>query len=378
MHRSMTAEPDARRYHRVQFWLGAVELGLTGGYLAAVLATDAGPAVDRAARHVSPALAWRVAAVAAVLAAGHGLLTLPLTWLRAYWLPRRHGLLHQSLAGWARDRLKAAGLGGGLGLVVIEIVYGLMAATPWWWAIAAAVLTALQVALAVVFPVWLMPMFYRLTPLADADLRDRLVRLVRAGGVRAVGVWVADQSRKSRTANAALAGLGRTRRIILFDTLVTQFGGDEIEAVLAHELGHHVHHDAWRGLAAHALLTTLGLWLADVVLRANAARLHLDGVADPGGLPWLALVLGALGLASAPLVNAFSRWMERAADDYALGLTRDHGSFVRAMERLATLNLAERRPHRLKEALFYSHPSIDRRVARATALSRGERRSPPR
>jgi STE24 endopeptidase len=115
-----------------------------------------------------------------------------------------------------------------------------------------------------------------------------------------------------------------------------------------------------------------------VLLRANAARLRLDGIADPGGLPWLALVLVALGLVSAPLVNAFSRWMERAADDYALALTRDHAGFVRAMERLAELNLAERRPPWLEEALLYSHPSIERRVARATALSGAERRSPPR
>ena len=372
------SETEARRYHRLQFRLGVLQLALTVAYLAAILVTDAAPAIDRAARHVSSAQAWRVAVVAGVLATGHGLLTLPLTWVRGYWLPRRHGLLHQSLAGWVGDRLKAGALAGILGLATIEVIYALMAATPSWWLFAAGVLAGIQVVIALVYPVWLMPMFYRLTPLADRELHDRLLRLASAGGIRAVGVWIADQSRKSRTANAALAGLGRTRRIILFDTLVSRFVPDEIEAVLAHELGHHVHHDVWRGLAVQATLTTLALWLADVLLRANAARLHLDGVADPGGLPWLALVLGALGLVTTPLVNAFSRRLERAADDYALGLTHDQGGFVRAMERLAELNLAERRPHWLKEALLYSHPSIERRIARATALSGAERSSPRR
>src|SRR5438445_747481 len=168
-----------------------------------------------------------------------------------------------------------------------------------------------------------------------------------------------------RTANAAVVGLGRTRRIILFDTLASAFGQDEVEAVLAHELGHHVHGDVRRGLLVQGALTLVTFWAAGALLRAGVPWWNLEGPADPAGLPWLALVMLLLGALQLPLANAFSRWIERQADDFALGLTRDPGAFIGAMERLGTLNLAERRPHRLKEILLYSHPALDRRIARA-------------
>jgi STE24 endopeptidase len=311
-----------------------------------------------------------VAAVAAVLGAGERVLMFPLGWVRGWWLPRRYGLLHQPLRAWLGDRLKAAVIGGILGLVTLEAIYLLLAATPWWWLAAAAVLLALQVVVAFVFPVWLMPLFYRLVPLADEGLRRRLMDLAARAGVAVVGVWVADQSRKSRTANAALAGLGRTRRIVLFDTLVETFAPAEVASVLAHELAHHVHRDLWRGLGLQAVLTLLALWVADLALREGVAVLGLDGPADPAGLPWLGLVILAVGLVAAPLANGVSRRFERQADDFALATTGDPDAFIGAMERLATLNLAERRPHRLKEIVLSSHPSIDRRIARARSAAR--------
>ena len=236
-----------------------------------------------------------------------------------------------------------------------------------WWLAASVVFLAVYVALAVVLPVWIIPLFYRLTPLADEALRSRLLTLASRVGAPAIGVWVADQSRKSRTANAAVVGLGRTRRILLFDTML-EFAPSEVEAVLAHELGHHVHHDIWRGLAAQAVLTLASFAIAAVALRAGIEWWGLRDIADPAGLPWLAVVLGAVGLLALPLGNAYSRWIERRADDFALKVTADPDSFIGAMERLAALNLAERHPHRLKEMFLYSHPSIDRRIARAREM----------
>jgi len=358
---------DAKRYHRLQLILGMLGLAVTGAYFVVILFAGLGPRVARWAGGLSDALVWRVAAVAAAIAIGQALVTFPLAWLRGYWLPRRHGLLHQTLGAWLRDRLKAALIGGALGLVTVEIVYALMATTPLWWLAAAGVLVALQVVVAFVFPVWLLPLFYRLTPLADEHLCKSVADLVSKAGIPVVGVWVADQSRKGRTANAALAGIGRTRRVILFDTLVARFAPDEVRAVLAHELGHHVHHDVWRMLVLQAGLTVLALWLGNVLLRAGANWWGWRAPWDPAGLPWLTIVVGALGLVTAPFVNAVSRRVERQADDFALELTGDATAFIGAMERLADLNLAERKPHRLKELLLYSHPSIERRILAATA-----------
>jgi STE24 endopeptidase len=358
-------DPRARRYHRLQLWLTASGIGLEILYLLAILASGAARTVAEAAAWWSPALAWRVAVVAVVLGLGDRVVAAPVAWAQSYWLPRRYGLLHQSLRGWIADRLKAAAVGGLLGLGVVEVVYALLAATAWWWLLAAAAVTALQLALAVVFPVWLLPLFYRLAPLTDDGLRRRLLDLAARAGVPAVGVWVADQSRKSRTANAALAGLGRTRRIVLFDTLVRAFAPDEVEAVLAHELGHHVHRDLWRGLGVQAAVSVLAFGMAERLLALGVGLLGLHGPADPAGLPWLALVLLGVGLVATPAVNAFSRRLERQADDFALAATGDPGAFVRALERLAALNLAERHPPRWKEILLFSHPSIERRIARA-------------
>jgi STE24 endopeptidase len=309
--------------------------------------------------------ALQVAVVAVCLGVARAVLDIPLSYTAGFALPRRHGLLHQPLGSWLGDRAKAAVLGGALALAGIEIIYALMRATDWWWLVASAIFLGFSIAGATVLPIWVAPLFYRLTPLADDDLRARLLALAERAGIRALGVWVADQSRKSRTANAALVGLGRTRRIILFDTLIATFTPREIEAVLAHELGHHAHGDIRRMLSVQTALTVLTFWIAAHAMAWGVTLWDLSGVADPAGLPWLALVTLAVGAVTLPLGNTFSRFVERQADAWALATTRDPDAFVGAMERLATLNLAERRPSRFKEIVLYSHPALDRRIARA-------------
>ena len=353
----------AARYHRRQVLLGALGLVVSVVYLAAIVAGDAAGWMTRELG----AWPWwaQIAALAAVLGAAYRVLVAPLAWVRGWWLPRHYGLLHQSLASWLADQAKAMVLSALLGLTGVELVYGLLRIAPqWWWLAASIAFLAIHVVLAIVLPVWIVPLFYRLTPLADETLRARLLALATRVGAPAVGVWVADQSRKSRTANAAVLGLGRTRRILLFDTLL-DFTPREVESVLAHELGHHLHHDMWRGLGVQAALTLAGFAIAHLALTAGVDRWGLRGIDDPAGLPWLALVLGAVGLVALPLTNGSSRWMERRADDFALRVTADPDAFVGAMERLAGLNLAERHPHRLKEVFLSSHPAIDRRIARA-------------
>src|SRR6267142_15700 len=314
------AAPESRRYHRLQLLLGLTRLALAAAYLVAVLLAGGGQALAALAAGVTASAAGQVALVAAALGAGHTLLGLPTAWLSSWVLPRRYGLLHQPLRAWLADRAKAAALGAAIGLA------------------AAALAFAFAIALTAVLPVWVLPLFYRLTPLADATLSARLMALADRAGVSAVGVWIADQSRKSRTANAAVIGLGRTRRILLYDTLTAGFRPEEIEAVLAHELGHHAHGDLRRGLLVQGALSLATFWIASHALRAGVGRFGYAGVADPAGLPWLVLVLAALGLVLTPLVNAFSRYVERQADDFALALTRDPDGFIGAMERLAALN----------------------------------------
>jgi STE24 endopeptidase len=358
-------EGRARAYHRRQLALSLVELAAAATYLLVLIET-------RAAGHLTEWLGrltsrwWLQLALALlVLAAGHRLLTLPLAWLGGFWLPRRYGLLHQPFGRWLLDAAKAGLLGGILGLLAAVIVYGLMRLTPWWWLWGAAVFLAGYALLALVAPIWLVPLFYRLTPQPDGELKTRLLALAGRVGVPVTGIWVVDQSRKSRTANAAVTGLGRTRRILLFDTLLNEFTPDEVEAVVAHELAHQLHGDIRRGLLVQSALTLVTFWVADGALRLGARMLGLEGPADIAGLPLFGLVLLVVSLGALPVANGWSRHVERQADRFALETIPDPGAFIGAMARLATLNLAELDPHRLEEFFFYSHPAIGRRIAYA-------------
>lgn len=372
---ALTPAPEegarARVYHRRQLALSLLGLALSVTYLLVLIET-------RAATHLTEYLArWTTAwwlelgIVLLVLAGAYRLVTLPLHWLGGYWLPRRFGLLHQPFRRWLWDAVKAGLIGGMLGLLAVLIIYALLRVTPWWWLWGAAIFLAGYALLALVAPIWLVPLFYRLTPLPDGLLLTRLLALARRVGVPVTGVFVVDQSRKSRTANAAVTGLGRTRRILLFDTLLEEFTPEEVEAVLAHELAHQLHGDIRRGLLVQGALTLITFWIADLALRWGVGWLGLDGPADIAGLPLFGLILMLVSLAALPVANGWSRRVEWQADRFALRTIPDPRAFIRSMERLATLNLAEREPHRLEELFLYSHPAIERRIAHARQFPHG-------
>jgi STE24 endopeptidase len=370
VHASDADETRARRYHRRQFALTLVDLAL--GVILLAWWSWSGAAVRLAAlleaRLGAPAAV--VAGMALAVGASQVLLTFPLDVVAGFLLPRRAGLLTQGFGSWLGDRAKALLIGGGLGLGAIEIIYGLLRWSPdRWWLWAGGVLATGLVLLAAAVPRWLIPLFYKLTPLDDPLLRERILALAVRMGVQAAAVVVADFSRKGRTANAAVVGLGRTRRILVSDTLLREFPADEVEVVLAHELGHHARRHVPQGLVLQSLLIVGALWAADRILRASAAGLGLTGPGDPAGLPLLALVLSALGLLTTPVVAAWSRRLEREADRVALEISGTPDAFVAAMERLGQLNLAERRPGRLRELLFATHPSLEARIAAGRAAA---------
>ena len=183
-----------------------------------------------------------------------------------------------------------------------------------------------------------------------------------------MGVFEWRLSDKTKKANAALAGIGQTRRIIISDTLLAEHSDDEIEVILAHELAHHVHRDIWKGIALETALIALGFYLADRVLARFAGSFGLMGKGDVAALPLLLLGAGAVSLALMPVANAFSRAHERSADRYALEMTRNVSAFVSAMKRLGAQNLAEEHPSKIVQWLFYSHPPVRERIAAAQAF----------
>ncbi len=214
-------------------------------------------------------------------------------------------------------------------------------------------------------PVVLMPIFFKFTPLKDEELKQRLLRLSEKAGTSVRGVFEMDMSRKTRAANAALVGLGNTRRIVLGDTLLDGFEPDEIEAVLAHELGHHANRDMAKGLMFQSVISTIGFYAAYRMMIFFSGSLGFDGPADIAGLPLLMLTIAGVSLFFMPTSNAFSRMLERRADRYALDLTGNPAAFVRTMAKLGKQNLAEFEPAPIVEFALFSHPSIGRRIRMA-------------
>ena len=288
---------------------------------------------------------------------------LPLDYISGYWLEHRYGLSNLTLGGWVRDQLKGFAVGGALAALGLECVYATMRRWPeHWWLISGALFTGFFIVLANLAPVLIFPIFFKFKPLENPSLVERLLELSRRAGTRVQGVFEWKLSEKSRKANAALVGLGNTRRIILADTLLEKFSDDEVEAVLAHELGHHVHRHVFQGLTLQVAATFLGFYLADAVLRRFSGYFGFSDLADFANLPLLALVGTALSLILLPAVNAHSRAMERQADAYALSAIPSKLAFVSSMRKLAELNLAEQHPPTWIEFIFHGHPSIEKRI----------------
>jgi STE24 endopeptidase len=291
------------------------------------------------------------------------IVSLPFAFYQGVTLERRYGLSKQATARWWVDQVKA----GCVGLVFVVsgalLVSGLMRADPdRWWMLAAVGFAGLLVLLVQLAPLVLLPIFYDFKPLDRGDLVARLVRLADRAGARVMGVFEWRLGDKTRKGNAALTGIGQTRRIIISDTILAEHSDEEIEVILAHELAHHVHRDIWKGIALETALIALGFYLADRLLTAFAGSFGLTGKGDVAALPLLLLAAGAVSLALLPVANALSRAHERSADRYALEMTRNAPAFVSAMKRLAAQNLAEEHPSRLVQVLFYTHPPVSARI----------------
>jgi STE24 endopeptidase len=309
-----------------------------------------------------------VPAFVAVFGGIYFLVNLPLGFYSGFILPHRFGQSNQTLAGWIVDLLKGLAVGAPLGLILLELLYLALRATgDLWWLWAAGGMLVFTVLLSNLAPILIMPLFNKYIPLGDEhkELAERLLTLAERANTKVQGVFKFDMSKRTKSANAALTGIGNTRRIVLGDTLIDEFSNDEIETVLAHELGHHVHRDIPVFIAFGAVGTAVGLYLASIGLNWAIGYFGFEGVADVAAFPALGIILGAYGLVAMPLENAVSRWRERMADEYALQATGKKEAFASAFTRLANQNLGEVDPEKWVVYLFYSHPPLGERIAKA-------------
>lgn len=364
----MTTHADARRYARIRYRL--MLLDMAGGFALLWLyqASGASAAVASGMSRLTDSVWIQIAGYLAVFGAGWYLVFLPLHWHASFTLEHRFGLSRMTAKDWVLRELKQLALSGLFGVALIEAWYALLRGAPSSWpAYAAAGWVAISVLLARVFPTVLLPIFYKTAPVADDTLVRRLLGLCECAKVSALGVFRVAMGAETRKANAALAGMGGTRRVLVSDTLLERFTPEEIETVLGHELGHQRHRHIAKLLALSAAGSYLAFALIQVTVPAWLGRWGVSGLSDIAGFPVMMLALSAIGLVGMPVQNAVSRAFEWEADRFAVALTGKSEAFASALRRLGELNLADPAPPRWVEWMFYDHPPITQRIQAADA-----------
>jgi STE24 endopeptidase len=290
-------------------------------------------------------------------------LSAPLQWYSGFFLEHKFNLSNQTLRSWVWEGTKGFLVSVPITVpLLIALFFCLRTFGSLWWLPVGCVMFFVSVVLARLAPVLIFPLFYKFQPLPDGDLKTSILRLCSTVGMSVQGVYVFDMSKNTKKANAAFTGIGKSRRIILGDTLVANFCDDEIETVFAHELGHYKLKHLWTMMAVGTVSSFVGLYLTAQAYAWSLSWFGFVSIEQLAALPLLALWLGVYSLLAGPVTNAMSRSHEYAADRYAIALTNNAESFVNALRKLAAINLADISPHPVVEFLFHSHPSIAKRI----------------
>lgn len=358
--------PVSDTYLRKKISLSLIGISLTLVYLVILSFTEAaGPFIDISAHSGNIYIAFLIFVFAIEIV--FALVKFPLDYYADYLLEHRFNLSNQTFLKWIAKRLKGALVGAVLGIIALVVFYFLLVNFPeLWWLLFAAFFFLFQVVVAELFPTLILPLFYKLKPIDDEALVSRLGDLVSKLGYRMNGVFSFDLSRETKKANAALAGLGRSRKIIISDTLLENFTGEEIEVVMSHELGHLVKHHVMKGIIMSGLVSLIGFFAMARIYSAYSSALSLP-LYSLKAIPFLALLVTAFGIVAMPLGNFYSRRIEHEADMFAIETTGMREEFVESMRKLGRLNMTPENPPSWIEKVFFSHPSIGHRIRAAIA-----------
>lgn len=365
---TLTQREEARRYGRIHLALTLADMAVDLIYLG-LMAFVFGPRIDAWLATFTPLAGdqslLRLVALFGIVIGLHILVSLPLSFYSGYIVEHQFKLSNQSprrwLRNWSLGNVLAVVLGAVLNVGLFWIIWH---TGSYWWLIAAAAFFVVSVALGQLAPVLFVPLFYKVEPLENAELLDRMKRLADGTGLTIEGVYRLGMSADSSKANAMLAGLGRTRRVLMGDTLLDKFSPDEIEVIFAHEIGHHVHRHIQKMIATGVVTSCAGFWILDRVL-VWWANIPTAADAPTSALPLVMFTLTTFMLLLAPLQNAISRHYERQCDRYALQRTKMPAAYRSAFLKLARLNKADMEPNPIEVILLHSHPPIAKRLAMA-------------
>ena len=353
----------AKTYSRIKLTAGIISSVFSFSLLFLLVACGITRDIESWARSVLSHDYGTLLVFGSLIGLAETVVTLPIGFYSGYIIEHRYQLSNQSVGKWIWERLKEmlVSLPIAIGLVAL-LFFCLRVYGSWWWLPVAAAVTLLSVVLARLAPVLIMPLFYKFTPIENGSLKEKILRLCSNAGLRIEGIFSFDLSKNTQKANAGFTGIGKSKRIILGDTLVKEFTENEIETVFAHELGHYKFHHILIGILLGSVSTFMGLFVTAQLFERSITSFGFSSITDIAALPLLPLWLSLFGLVTVPLGNVISRHHERQADSYAVRATGNKHAFVAALRKLASTNLADADPHPLVEFLFYSHPSISKRI----------------
>jgi STE24 endopeptidase len=299
------------------------------------------------------------------------ILSFPLSFYSGFTVEHEYSLSNQLFSAWLGEWFKKQLLSFGIVSVLVIAFYGLV----WnfnnaWWFLSWMGYIVFSLVLGKLFPTLIVPLFYKYGDIENHSLKKRIENLASQFGFSIQNVFSINLSKTTKKANAMFTGFGKTRRVVLSDTLLASFTDDEIETVVGHELGHCKHHDVWKRFGFGSAVSLLGFWLAFNALGTLSSQMGFDGAGDVRAFPLLCLIFYGLQLMLFPVGNAFSRHAERRADQFALDATGKRDSFISAFKKLSDLNLADPQPNPILEFLLYDHPSIGKRIQMAEQFSK--------
>ncbi len=288
----------------------------------------------------------------------------PLNYYTDFYLEHKYNLSNQTFTKWIWEGIKETLVGGAIGLPLLLLFYwviktfGLM-----WWLPFSVLMFILSVILAQIVPIIILPIFYKVTPIENENLKERILRLSKDAGLKVENVFKFDMSKNTKKANAAFTGLGKTKRILLGDTLLDNYSEDEIETVIAHELGHYKRKHIIKNIFISTISSFLIFYLIAQLHQLSLNWFGFSSITQIASLPLLMLWGALIGLVQQPITNWISRKYEYEADKYAIQVTNKRDAFASTLEKLTTQNLSDKEPHPFVEWFFYSHPSIKKRIA---------------
>lgn len=291
------------------------------------------------------------------------LINFPIKFYSGFLLEHKYALSNQKFSGWLKDEAKATLISSAIFLMFVELFYYLLKISQGlWWLWMALIWFFFSIFFARIFPVLILPLFYKYKDIDNLNLKQALIDLAKRSGIEVLDVFQIDLSRKTKKANAGLIGLGKTKRIVLADNLTADYNEAQIKTVLAHELGHYKLGHMWKLLIFGAIISLVNFYI--VFLSANyiIRILGIPHIYDIETFPAISLILALFSFATLPLCNGYSRKLEREADAFSLANTKDKGAFISCMQRLAQQNLSDPSPNRFIEILFYDHPPISKRI----------------